>query len=232
MLELMESTDDIVSILETFQECRNALSATSSASSRGPYTSYILNVADDGLYIDQLMPNSGNYLILPGQIVDFVSTHNGIDYMFRATHISREVDESGFPYHHITLPTLVEYSEKRSRYRIAIRRDDHPYFHISIEQGRPQPAIIENISLSGASLRVKEHAISVEKDSLVDCKFDLLGQGPIQCQAVIRHQTRLTKTRETVLGLEFQLQGESSLKALQKILMAQQRRNIHTYLPT
>lgn len=232
MFEIMESTDDIASILETFRECRNPLSATSTNSSRGPYTSYILNVGDDGLYIDQLMPNSGNYLILPGQTVDFASSHNGIDYVFRAMHISREVDESGFPYHHITLPKVVEYSEKRSRYRVTIRRDDHPYFHISVERGRPQLAVIENISLSGASLRVKEQKITVEKDSLVDCEFDLLGQGPIQCQAVIRHQTQLEKTRETVIGLEFQLQEESSLRELQRILMAQQRRNIHTYLPT
>jgi c-di-GMP-binding flagellar brake protein YcgR len=232
MFEIMESTDDIVSILETFRECRNPLSASSSASSRGPYTSYILNVGEDGLYIDQLIPNSGNYLILSGQTVDFVSTLNGIDYMFRASHISRKVDKSGFPYHHITLPKLIEYSEKRSRYRVAIRRDDHPYFHISVEQGSPQMAVIENISLSGASLRVKQQTMPVENDSLVDCKFDLLGQGPIQCQAVIKHQTQLAKTRETLLGLEFQLQEESSRKELQKILMAQQRRNIHTYLPT
>ena len=232
MPEVIDTTDDIVSILNTFREYRNPLTATSTNSRRGPYTSYVLNVNDEGLFIDQLMPNSGNYLILPGQTVHFAGNHKGIDYLFRSQHIQREVDESGFPYHHIALPELVEYSEKRVGYRVGIRRDDHPYFHICTERGTPKIAVIENISLTGASLRVNEEEAVPVNDSLVECEFDLLGEGPIHCQAVIKHQVQLAKTREVVLGLEFHLQGESSVRELQRILMAQQRRNIQAYLPT
>jgi len=231
MHEIMNSTEDIVSIMETFREIRNPLSATPSSSSRGPYTSYILNVDTGGLYIDQLIPNSGNYLVQPGQEIDVRSTYKGISYLFRSRHISREVDGKGFPYHHVSLPTQVEYSEKRSGYRIPIKRDERPTFHMSVAQGETYLAMLENISNSGAYLRLREQHSPLELNSLVYCNFDLSGFGSLCCQAVIRHQKQLSKTQETMLGIEFWQLPESALRELQKAVMRQQRRNIRTYLP-
>lgn len=232
MPEVMESIETITSIIEIFCEHRSPLSASTSPGNRGPYTSYILNVNATDLYIDQLIPNSGNYLIQPGQTIDLATKHNGISYAFRSRHISREVDEKGFPYHHISLPTQVTCSEKRSIYRTEIKRTERPSFHLSITPGEYHQAILEDISNNGARIRIQGEHSSLETDSLVLCEFNLADSDPLHCEAVVRHQKKLSTTQETLLGIEFSKLPDSTARALQKALMTQQRRNIRAYLPS
>ncbi len=232
MAEIMQSEDAISSIMETFCEARSPLSASTSNSNRGPYTSYVLNVGDRGLYIDQLIPNSGNYLIQPGQEIELLTNHRGISYVFKSKHISREVDDTGFPFHHISLPTHVTYTEKRSEYRVPIKRDEHPTFHISEASGNSYPATLENISSSGARLRLAGQQPRLETNSFVVCEFDLVERGSLSCQALVKHQNPLSKTQETLVGIEFWQIPDNAVRELQKVLMIQQRRNIRAYLPS
>jgi len=228
----MESAEAITSIMETFRESRSPLSANTPTSNRGPYTSYVLSVDTKGLYIDQLIPNSGNYLIQPGQVINLLANYRGIDYAFKSQHISREVDNSGFPYHHISLPTLVKYSEKRSEYRITIKRDEHPAFYLSVDSGESYLATLENISNCGARLRLRGPHSPLATDSFVYCEFDLVERGTLSCRAMIRNQSQLSKTQEVVIGVEFWELPDTTVRELQKTLMVQQRRNIRIYLPS
>ncbi len=230
-MSIMQAEDDITSIMEVFRESRSPLSATSSPRNRGPYTSYVLNVDTDGLYIDQLVPNSGNYLIQPGQTVDIMTNYKGISYEFKSEHMSREVDEKGFPYHHLALPAQVEYSEKRSGYRTAIKKQDRPVFQMSLAPGESRPVILENISISGACVRLSDNLTPVETNKLVHCEFDLVGVGALSCQGIVKYQQQLTKTQETLLGIEFWQLPQPFVNELQKALMIRQRRNIRAYVP-
>lgn len=232
MPEVMESADEITSILETFCESRSALSASTSTIKRGPYTSYVLDVDTKGMYIDQLIPNSGNYLIQPGQVIDLITNCGGVDYVFKSLHISRGVDDAGFPYHHLSLPTEVNYSEKRSEYRITIKRDEHPIFHLADDSGESYLAALENISNCGARLRLRAPRSPLVTDSCVYCEFDLVERGSLSCHAVIRNQRQLSNTQEVVIGIEFLEMPDATIRELQKTLMVQQRRNIRTYLPS
>jgi len=119
-LEIIDSPDIISATLETLLDTRSNLSV-SPPSTKDFYTSFILKIESDSLYIDQVMPLTGNILFKPGQTLNVRLSHKSISYRFESEHLSYSIDDSGFHYHKISLPTQIQYLEKRSGYRINLK---------------------------------------------------------------------------------------------------------------
>jgi len=226
-LETVESPETIASILEMLIDSRSTLSISPSGT-KDFFTSFAIKIDDSNLHIDQVMPQAGNELFKPGQPVDVRLSHASISYHFTAEHVSYSVDNSGFHYHKITLPTHVQYLEKRSGYRIHLKLAESQPIKIAIPPQGFSEASLENISQSGACIRIKGNHMPFETCNVIDCNIEIADSTPLACKAVIKHYQYSTKTDETKAGVEFCQLSFPAEKQLHKLLMKLQRHNIRT----
>jgi len=228
-LEIIDSPDIISATLETLLDKRSNLSV-SPPGSKDFYTSFILKIESDSLYIDQVMPLTGNILFKPGQALKVRLSHKSISYRFESNHLSYSVDDSGFHYHKIALPTQIQYLENRSGYRINLKLSQSQPIQISIPPEGFCVASLIDISQSGACIRLKGNHLPLETCNVIECNLQIANSAPLVCQAVIKHYQYSKKTNETKAGIEFCQLSPSAEKQLQKLLMQLQRKNIRTDL--
>lgn len=229
MPETMESIEAIISTLEMLRIGRSPISV-SPLQTKELFTSYILKISDNQILIDQLIPEHGNSLLQPGKPVDIQITHKGITYLFRSEHLLQSTDHQRFPYHEITLPAYVQYREKRSSLRIHLKLAESPAVKILAADGKIYQALLEDISTTGASIRLKGNHSSVKINDTIDCKILLDDLGPLNGKAIIRQLKCLAKTNEAIAGIEFSELPIPTIRKLHKVLMKLQRRNIRTNL--
>ncbi|MEH6616198.1 MAG: PilZ domain-containing protein [Porticoccus sp.] len=225
----MESIDAVTSTLETFRDIRSPLSI-STPRTKEVFTSYILKIEHTRLHIDQLIPKTGNALLQPGQPLDIHITHKGIAYLFRSNHIIQSVDRSNLPFHEISLPTQVQYLEKRSSYRIHLKWTESPTVRVFTSEDNSCQALLENISNTGACIRLQDSHTPLEINGFIDCEILLKNMEPLRCKAIIRRLQHLPKAKEIKVGVEFWQLPTAATRKLHKVLMKLQRRNIRTDL--
>jgi c-di-GMP-binding flagellar brake protein YcgR len=228
-LEIMESQEAILSTLETFLDTRCSLSV-SPQGSKDFFSSFIINISDDNLRIDQVIPKTGNALFKPGQQLDVRISHRGIAYRFTSSHLSYGLDEAGFPYHQITMPADIKYLEKRTGYRIHLKLSESQPIWVSIPPEKRFQASLENISQHGACIRIKGNHLPLETCNVIDCNIQIANTAPMDCKAFIRHYQYSAKSDETKAGIEFCQLSFNAEKQLQKVLMKLQRHNIRSDL--
>ena len=226
----MESPEAINAFLEIFRASRRPLSI-SIPRSGDIFTSYLLNVRHDELHIDQLMPAIGSQMLQPGQSIDIRLSHNGIVYLFSADHIAVAVDVKNLPYHQVSRPARIGHLEKRASYRVQPKLADRPLVNIAITAEQSYKARLENISASGACLRIRStHATPNLIDSLVRCEIQLANLEPLHCHALVRHHQHVAAFNESRLGVEFRQMPETNNRKLHQALMQLQRHNIRGYI--
>lgn len=226
-LETVESPETIASILETLIDSRSTLSISPSGT-KDFFTSFVIKIDDNHLHIDQVMPQAGNELFKPGQPVDVRLSHASISYHFTSEHISYSVDHSGFHCHKITLPTRIQYLEKRSGFRIHLKLAESQPIKIAVPPQGFSEASLENISQTGACIRIKGNHMPFETCNVIDCNIEIANATPLACKAVIKHYQYSPKTDETKAGVEFCQLSFPAEKQLHKLLMKLQRHNIRT----
>lgn len=231
-LEIIESTAAVASTLETFRDIRSPLSITT-PQTKEFFTSYIIKIESNRLHIDQLIPKTGNTLLQPGQPVDIRTTHKGTTYLFRSNHIAQSTDRSNLPFHEISIPTQVQYLEKRSSYRIHLKLSENPTVQVLATEGQHHcQALLGNISNSGACIRLKGDLSSLEINGFIDCEILIPSLGPLSCKAIIRRLQHLPQADETKVGIEFWQLPITTTRKLHTVLMKLQRRNIREDLTT
>lgn len=228
-LEIMESQEAILATLETFLETRSSLSV-SPQGSKDFFSSFIVNINDDNLRIDQVIPKTGNALFKVGQQLNVRISHQGIAYRFTSTHLGYALDDDGFPYHQITLPIDIKYLEKRTGYRIQLKLAESQPIWVSIPPEERFQASLENISQHGACIRIKGNHLPLETCNVINCNIQIADSAPMDCKAVIKHYQYTPKTDETKAGIEFYQLSFNAEKQLQKVLMKLQRHNIRSDL--
>jgi c-di-GMP-binding flagellar brake protein YcgR len=123
---------------------------------------------------------------------------------------------------------------RRSSYRIHFKLPERPQIEVLLTPGLCRPAWIQNLSDTGAFLRLKGDHPAIASDSIIRCdircdirlgSLELLG-----CEAIVRHKQYLAKLNESKLGLEFFQLSRAHSRQLHTLLMKLQRRHIRTDL--
>lgn len=234
-LETIESSDAIVETLETFIDTRSSLSISPSGT-KDFFDSCILSIGPNSLKIDPVTPKTGNILFKPDQTLDVRISHEGISYQFQAMHLNfvdsdSTTATSELAHHEITLPTSIQYLDKRSGYRIHLKLAESQPVWISIPPGEQCKATLENISENGACLRLKGNHLALETCGVIDCNIQIDESNPMACKAVIRHYHYSPNADETKAGIEFCQLGFSTEKQLHKLLTRLQQQNIQSDIP-
>ena len=225
--EVIDSTEEIEAFLESVALARNPLLISLADE---VYSSSVINVEPDTLQIDQLMPNNGNLLLLPGRPVEMRVTHEGVPHLFRSVPIEFSTDSDGYPYHQISTPDQISSLRKRASYRIPVKLSESPRVRVWLANEQSCEAWIENISHSGASIGLKGKHEEVNLESIIECEMKLVEVEKLKCQAVVRHHHYLPKFNESCLGVEFWELPKTQAKILHGAIMKLQRHYIRTDL--
>ncbi|PCJ91468.1 MAG: hypothetical protein COA46_08510 [Porticoccaceae bacterium] len=228
-LEIINSRGAISATLETFLDTRSTLSI-SPTDIKEFFSSSILKIDNDRLLIDQVIPRTGNGLFKPKQPLDVRISHKGTSYRFESHHIAYSIDNSGSPYHEITLPTQIQYLEKRSGCRIHLKLVENQPIKIAIPPVGFSEAKLENISHGGACIHIKGNHLPLETGDVIDCNIEIASSTPLACKAVIKHYQYSPKTDETKAGIEFCQLNFPAEKQLHRMLMKLQQHNTRTDL--
>lgn len=226
--EVFDSTEEITIFFESIALARHPLLI--SLANKEVHTSSVISVDESSVNIDQLMPDGGNSLLQPGQAVEFRVTHEGVPHLFRSEPIAYLKDKEGYPYHQISVPEQIRYLRKRSNYRIPLKLSESPKILVWLDEEQSRDAWIENISDSGASLRIKGTHDQFNLDTFIECEIQLVDLERIKCQAVVRHQHYVPKFDESRLGIEFWELSKTHAKIVHQAIMKLQRHNIRTDL--
>ncbi|MFK8047124.1 MAG: flagellar brake protein [Halioglobus sp.] len=226
--EVLDSTEEIAIFLENIALARNPLLIN--LADQEIHTSSVLSFNESTVDIDQLMPDSGNALLRQGQRVKFRVTHEGVPHVFHSVPIAYSEDDEGFPFHQISMPEEVRYLRKRSSYRIPLKLSESPKIQIWLGEDQGREAWIENISNSGASLRIEGKHDRLDSHSIIQCEMKLVDLEKIHYQAIVRHQHYLQRFDETRLGIEFWELPKTQAKKLRRATMKLQRQTIRTDL--
>ena len=228
-LETISSPEAIYATLETFLDTRSTLSISPS-DIKDFFSSSILKIDNNRLLIDQVIPRTGNGLFKPEQPLDVRVSHKGTSYRFESHHIAYSLDNSDSPCHEITLPTRIQYLEKRSGHRIHLKLVENQPIKIAIPPVDFCEAELENISHGGACIRIKGNHLPLETCDVIDCNIEIASSAPLACKAVIKHYQYSPKTDETKAGIEFCQLSFPAEKQLHRMLMKLQQQNTRTEL--
>jgi c-di-GMP-binding flagellar brake protein YcgR len=228
-LETIDSQEAISATLETFLDTRSTLSIAP-PSIKDFFSSFILKINNDRLIIDQVIPKTGNVLLKPGQPLSVRISHKSTSYRFESHHIAYSIDNSGSPHHEITLPTQIQYLEKRSGYRIHPKLAESQPIKIAIPSVDFCEAELENISHGGACIRIKGNHLPLEACDVIDCNIEIASSTSLACKAVIKHYHYSPQTDETKTGVEFCQLNFPAEKQLHRMLMKLQQHNTQTGL--
>ena len=226
--EVIDSTEEITAFLESISQTRATLVMT--LSDKEVYTSTVVSLDDSSMHIDQLMPNSGNTLVPEGVPVEIQVTHEGVPHVFRCVPIEYSTDSEGYPYHRVSIPQQISALRKRASFRIPIKLSESPKIMVWLADNHRCEAWIENISNSGASLRLKGNRKEVDLKSVIGCEIQIVELEKLDCRAVVRHRHYLPKFDESRLGIEFWELPKAQAKILHGAIMKLQRHNIRTDL--
>lgn len=226
---LRSGREAVLTFLNSAQKENCPLSVRASAAGE-VFTSYILGAEGDRLYIDQLMPAYGDQLLLTGGELDIRMEVSGASFQFCSSYSALAADETGVPYHCISLPEQIEQVDHRSSFRTHVKPADSPVINLQITPRESRPAILVNISATGACLRLKSDHSMLRPRSFIHCEMHLQDFGLLACEAVIRHHQHFLKFNESRLGIEFWRLADSEIRKLQKALMTLQRQDIRSDL--
>lgn len=119
---------------------------------------------------------------------------------------------------------------KRSNFRIHFKLAESPQIQLLLEPGLRRPAWIQNLSDSGAFVRLEGDHPTLGDQSMISCDIRLGALELLDCEAIVRHRQYLPKLNESKLGVEFWQLSSASSRQLHALLMKLQRRNIRTDL--
>ena len=119
---------------------------------------------------------------------------------------------------------------KRSSYRIHFKLSESPQIQVLLEPDLRCPAWIQNLSDTGAFLRLEGDHSAIDAQSMISCDIRLGALELLDCEAIVRHRLYFPKLDESKLGVEFWQLSSAHSRQLHALLMKLQRRNIRTDL--
>lgn len=156
------------------------------------FTTAVIDIDASGevLILDELVPNEGNKLLVPGVKVWLLGQIRGVRTGFQAQ-LKESGQEFGIYYHRMLIPDAIRYQQRRSSFRVPVSYGLRNMVQFSLYHGKP-PFIgrIRDLSIGGMLIQLAEKIMTEDlpEGTLVpNCQIDLPGEGVMTTDAEIRH---------------------------------------------
>ncbi|MEZ5529413.1 MAG: PilZ domain-containing protein [Porticoccaceae bacterium] len=223
----ISSAQNIQRELNRLRLARQPFSVSGTAlDQRRKYSTHLIEVKPDYLLIDLFIPTTGNDAFSTQEELLLEAEYSGTRYHFFCHYLDHGERHPNL-HHRLSAPTSLVRTEHRSDYRLHLRQDIAPNLRITNDSGNTQPAKLENLSLSGAGIRLSGKEKTRLGDSL-KCHFHFENHHPVRLNAQVRHLRPIKNLPEIRAGLAFEPLPTGIRRELHHQLMRLQRQSIRT----
>lgn len=194
--------------------------------SQDNYTTNVVAIhpGEKRVVLDELIPREGNLLVGKKAECTLKVLSAGKFYQFQAV-LNPVVGEKP-PCYTIELPALIELSQKRQAYRLAISRVQTTGVMLNTANREPLSGRILDISATGARVELQASVSPPFKsgDNIEKCTLTLPDKVRITCKAEIRHWETDRSRRSTIVGLKFLTISPNDQRMVTRFIHEMQRK--------
>jgi c-di-GMP-binding flagellar brake protein YcgR len=166
------------------------------------YTSCILDIDGKYILLDELLPSTGNELLVTERALLVTGKIDGIVIQFFTT-LKRVDDKDKILTFYMKLPGLLEYQQRRQTYRARIPITRELPVIIENNNGILLKGNLRNLSHGGAGMILLADKTIMENDRLYECTIELSDGMQIYCTAELRFSKNIVSRNKQYIGVQF-----------------------------
>ena len=169
---------------------------------RDHYTSSIVGVDRSYVLLDELLPSTGQALLLAERTLQVAGKLDGIDIRFITT-LERVDDQDNVITYHAKLPRLLEYRQRRMNYRAHIPMAQTLRVIIENSDSTLIEGVLRDLSHGGAGVIFPDGKPAVEPGLLLECAIELHGDVWLYCTVELCHSKPVHAPEQQLVGARF-----------------------------
>ena len=177
----------VLRMLQDLHENRALLSARFEGEETW-YNTTLLRVEGDNrrVYLDELSPDDGHIRVQPGVSLNVLGVLGGVPTRF-TLRIAEVGTQDGIAFYQATLPSILEYQQRRAYFRAYVGRGLHLNVHlVDPEQTRLSGRLFD-LSLGGFAALLPPDSPLAPLDSVLVESLELPEAEPVSCVADVRY---------------------------------------------
>ena len=189
------------------------------------YQSMVLEIDIQGnrLVLDHIHDELGHRRLLRARRFQAEARLLGVAVAFNGELAPGDGEDGAY---HVTLPSTVEHRERRKSYRVEIPGDRAVPVSL-IGMGSSLRGHLQDISVTGLSIRTRDTVLFHVGDEVTSCSFTLPGGVSISCRLRIISLRLDSTTHQTRVGGEMLDLSEKQRRGLDRTLAQMQRQRRH-----
>jgi len=169
---------------------------------KAQFSSCIVDVEKPYVLFDELLPSSGNEALIADRKIIATGKLDGVDIHFNST-LKRVVKKKNLVTYYMSLPTEMEYQQRRMAYRVRIPMSK--VLHVIIDGG-PRKVIVgelHDLSHGGAGKIIPEGNTIIKMGSYYECAIELPCGEWLYCTLEMRYQKDIHSRKKKLIGAKF-----------------------------
>ena len=181
---------------------RNALLTVEIPGHQEHYTSSIVSVDTPYVLLDELLPPSGQQLLLKERTLQVTGKLDGIDIRFITT-LERVDNRNNMVTCHMNLPGQIEYRQRRLAYRAHIPMAQTLRVIIDSKDGTAIEGVLHDLSYGGAGMIFPGDPPVAEPGLLYECAIELPDDVWLYCAIELRYSKSIRSRDRQLIGARF-----------------------------
>ena len=166
------------------------------------YTSCILDIDGKYILLDELLPSTGNELLVTERALLLTGKIDGIVIQLFTT-LQRVDDKDKMLTYYMNIPSLLEYQQRRQTYRASIPITRKLPVIIEDNNGIMLKGELRNLSHGGAGMILLSDKTIMENQRLYKCTIELPDGMQIYCTAELRFSKNIASRDKQYIGVQF-----------------------------
>lgn len=167
------------------------------------YTSSIVGADEKYVLLDELMPSTGNELLVTkGELHVSGRLPEGSDIQFLTT-LKQVSDKDNFITYHMELPKLIEYRQRRQSHRVRIPMSMKLPVIFDNRNGKMIKGELHDLSHGGAGMLFLADKTVIESGRLQECAIELPDATWIYCKVELRYSKDIPSRETQFIGVQF-----------------------------
>jgi len=193
------SPGQIIRLLKILEDDRSLLTITI-PERKGYFTSSIIAVKSEGVFLDKLTPALGHKLLMENKALKAFANLRGIKTSFQST-VIQSGDANGIPYYKCVLPGELYYPQKRQYHRCSMKGTGKISFQAAYgEEQEPLDGILYDISRGGIGVLIHDRIQIDSGEIFHGCRITLPCKNKIHFDLQITFCKKLPRSKKLRIG--------------------------------
>ena len=193
------SPGQVTRLLKILEDDRSLLTITI-PERKGYFTSSIIGVSPEAVFLDKLNPSLGHKLLLENRALKAFANLRGIKTSFQSR-VVQSGDSNGIPYYKCVLPGELYYPQKRQYHRCSMKGTGKVSFQVTdTTELKPIDGVLYDISRGGIGVLIHESIQIDSGDILQGCQITLPCKNTVHFDLYVTFCKNLPRSKKIRIG--------------------------------